>query len=67
MQRLTGGTLLARDKEYIVLSRGKDFLPSAVRVALEERDRMAKAVQEEEERIRLSGRKRVVQIVDTRY
>ncbi|KAI9154524.1 hypothetical protein LWI28_027527 [Acer negundo] len=34
---LTGGTLLARDREFIVLYRGKDFLPSAVSSAIEER------------------------------
>ncbi|OMO68852.1 hypothetical protein CCACVL1_19801 [Corchorus capsularis] len=34
---LTGGTLLARDKDFIVLYRGKDFLPSAVSSAIEER------------------------------
>lgn len=34
---MTGGTLLARDREFIVLYRGKDFLPLAVSSALEER------------------------------
>ncbi|KAJ6423876.1 hypothetical protein OIU84_024782 [Salix udensis] len=34
---LTGGTLLSRDKEFIVLYRGKDFLPSAVSSAIEDR------------------------------
>ncbi|KAH7532560.1 hypothetical protein FEM48_Zijuj04G0033300 [Ziziphus jujuba var. spinosa] len=34
---LTGGTLLARDREFIVLYRGKDFLPPAVSSAIEER------------------------------
>ncbi|GLU02012.1 hypothetical protein SLE2022_192850 [Rubroshorea leprosula] len=34
---LTGGTLLSRDKDSIVLYRGKDFLPSAVSSAIEER------------------------------
>lgn len=37
LQRLTGGTLLARDREFIVLYRGKDFLPPAVSSAIEER------------------------------
>lgn len=37
LQRLTGGTLLSRDKEYIVLYRGKDFLPYSVSSAIEER------------------------------
>ncbi|KAK3227520.1 hypothetical protein Dsin_007382 [Dipteronia sinensis] len=34
---LTGGTLLARDREFIVFYRGKDFLPFAVSSAIEER------------------------------
>ncbi|MCD7454988.1 Chloroplastic group IIA intron splicing facilitator CRS1 [Datura stramonium] len=34
---LTGGTLLSRDREFIVFYRGKDFLPSAVSSAIEER------------------------------
>ncbi|XP_076950977.1 CRM-domain containing factor CFM2, chloroplastic-like [Bidens hawaiensis] len=34
---LTGGTLLTRDKEYIVLYRGKDFLPATVSSAIEQR------------------------------
>ena len=34
---MTGGTLLARDREFIVLYRGKDFLPTAVSSAIEER------------------------------
>lgn len=37
MQRLTGGTLIGRDREFIVLYRGKDFLPPAVSSAIEER------------------------------
>lgn len=37
MQHLTGGTLLARDREFIVLYRGKDYLPLAVSSAIEER------------------------------
>ncbi|KAI3452380.1 hypothetical protein Pfo_009045 [Paulownia fortunei] len=34
---LTGGSLLSRDKEFIVFYRGKDFLPAAVSSAIEER------------------------------
>ncbi|XVF14158.1 hypothetical protein REPUB_Repub09cG0033100 [Reevesia pubescens] len=37
---LTGGTLLSRDKDFIVLYRGKDFLPSAVSSAIEERRKL---------------------------
>lgn len=44
---LTGGTLLSRDREFIVFYRGKDFLPSVVSSAIEER---RKQVVEEEKR-----------------
>lgn len=64
MQRLTGGVLIARDKEFIVLFRGKDFLPPAVQAVLEERDRMARALQEEEERVRMGGRSKIVQLAN---
>ncbi|KAJ7974503.1 Chloroplastic group IIA intron splicing facilitator CRS1 [Quillaja saponaria] len=37
LKQLTGGTLLSRDREFIALYRGKDFLPSAVSSAIEER------------------------------
>ncbi|KAI3970628.1 hypothetical protein MKX01_024275 [Papaver californicum] len=37
LKRLTGGTLLSRDKEFIALYRGKDFLPPAVSTAIEDR------------------------------
>ncbi|XP_008793802.1 CRM-domain containing factor CFM2, chloroplastic isoform X1 [Phoenix dactylifera] len=37
LKQLTGGTLLSKDKEYIVFYRGKDFLPPAVSLAIEER------------------------------
>lgn len=37
LKQLTGGTLLSRDKEFIVFYRGKDFLPPAVSLAIEER------------------------------
>lgn len=34
---MTGGILLSRDREFIVLYRGKDFLPAAVSLAVEQR------------------------------
>ncbi|KAK7271713.1 hypothetical protein RJT34_27838 [Clitoria ternatea] len=34
---LTGGILLSRDREFIVLYRGKDFLPAAVSSAIRQR------------------------------
>ncbi|KAJ0985467.1 hypothetical protein J5N97_003823 [Dioscorea zingiberensis] len=37
LKRLAGGTLLLRDREFIVFYRGKDFLPPAVCSAIEER------------------------------
>lgn len=37
LQNLTGGTLLSRDREFIVFYRGKDFLPPAVSSAIEAR------------------------------
>lgn len=39
-QLLTGGTLLSRDREFIVLYRGKDFLPFAVSSAMEQQRHM---------------------------
>ncbi|KAF1879426.1 hypothetical protein Lal_00005892 [Lupinus albus] len=37
LKYLTGGTLIARDREFIVFYRGKDFLPAAVSSAIEKR------------------------------
>ncbi|CAL5185784.1 unnamed protein product [Lathyrus oleraceus] len=37
LKYLTGGTLLSRNKEVIVIYRGKDFLPAAVSSAIRER------------------------------
>ncbi|KAH7688661.1 Poly(A)-specific exoribonuclease PARN protein [Dioscorea alata] len=37
LKKLTGGTLLSRDGQFIVFYRGKDFLPPAVSSAIEER------------------------------
>ncbi|XP_050224247.1 CRM-domain containing factor CFM2, chloroplastic isoform X2 [Mercurialis annua] len=44
---LTGGVLLSRDREFIVLYRGKDFLPSAVSYAIKERRKLVFAVDKE--------------------
>ena len=62
LQGLTGGVLLARDREYIVLYRGKDFLPKAIQEALKERDRMASALQVEEEKVRVSSRSKAINL-----
>lgn len=53
MQLLTGGVLLLRNKYYIVLYRGKDFLPTSVAAALAERQELAKKVQDVEEEARM--------------
>ena len=53
MQNLTGGVLLLRNKYYIVIYRGKDFLPTTVATALAERQKLAKQVQDLEEQVRV--------------
>ncbi|KNA10792.1 hypothetical protein SOVF_141060 [Spinacia oleracea] len=51
LKRLTRGTLLSRNKEYIVFYRGNDFLPPIVTESLKERERLTmNQYQEEEER-----------------
>lgn len=40
LQYLTGGTLLSRNKEIIVIYRGKDFLPAAVSSAIQQRRKL---------------------------
>ncbi|KDO57458.1 hypothetical protein CISIN_1g0362941mg, partial [Citrus sinensis] len=52
LKSLTGGTLLQRNKFYIVLYRGKDFLPPNVASALAEREQCAKQIQDVEEKVR---------------
>jgi hypothetical protein len=46
---LTGGTLVSRNKEYIVLYRGNDFLSPSVRAALVDKQHQAVITQEDEE------------------
>lgn len=53
LKKLTGGILLLRNKYYIVIYRGKDFLPPAVAAALSERQELSKDVQEVEEKARI--------------
>ncbi|KAL6568147.1 hypothetical protein OROHE_003831 [Orobanche hederae] len=53
LKNLTGGVLLLRNKYYIVMYRGKDFLPPTVATALAERQEMAKQVQDVEEKVRV--------------
>ncbi|XP_062118130.1 CRM-domain containing factor CFM3, chloroplastic/mitochondrial [Humulus lupulus] len=53
IKSLTGGVLLLRNKYYIVIYRGKDFLPTNVASALAERQKLAKQVQDLEEEVRV--------------
>ncbi|KAM0870587.1 hypothetical protein ACQ4PT_039911 [Festuca glaucescens] len=52
IKNLTGGTLLLRNKYYIVIYRGKDFLPTSVASALAEREELTKDIQNMEEQRR---------------
>lgn len=52
MQMLTGGTLLSRNKEFIVFYRGNDFLPPHVSSALVEAEKRAALRQDEEAQAR---------------
>lgn len=52
LKKLTGGVLLLRNKYYIVIYRGKDFLPSSVAATLAEREELTKQIQDVEEKVR---------------
>lgn len=52
LKNLTGGVLLLRNKYYIVMYRGKDFVPTSVATVLAERQELAKRVQDVEEKVR---------------
>ncbi|KAL1356766.1 hypothetical protein AAHE18_05G207800 [Arachis hypogaea] len=52
IKTLTGGTLLLRNKYYIVIYRGKDFVPTAVATVLAERQELTKQVQDVEDKFR---------------
>uniref|UniRef100_A0A2P2KPV9 CRM domain-containing protein n=1 Tax=Rhizophora mucronata TaxID=61149 RepID=A0A2P2KPV9_RHIMU len=52
LKRLTGGTLLSRNKEYILFYRGNDFLPPGVMKTLKERQEATYLQQHEEEQAR---------------
>ncbi|KAK4368632.1 hypothetical protein RND71_012424 [Anisodus tanguticus] len=49
---LTGGTLLSRNKDYIVFYKGNDFLPPRVMKALVEAERKSGFLQDQEEQAR---------------
>ncbi|KAL3626379.1 CRM-domain containing factor cfm3a, chloroplastic/mitochondrial [Castilleja foliolosa] len=53
LKRLTGGILLSRNKDFLVYYRGKNFLTPDVAEVLLEKERLAKAMQDEEEKARL--------------
>ncbi|KAL6182880.1 hypothetical protein ACLB2K_044292 [Fragaria x ananassa] len=53
LKALTGGVLLLRNKYYIVIYRGKDFVPTTVATALAERQELTKQVQDVEEIVRI--------------
>ncbi|XP_060178868.1 CRM-domain containing factor CFM3A, chloroplastic/mitochondrial [Lycium barbarum] len=53
IKKLTGGMLLSRNKDFLVFYRGKDFLSPEVSEALLEKERLAKSLQDEEEKARL--------------
>ena len=55
MQLLTGGILLLRNKFYIILYRGKDFLPTRVTALVEKREEELKGCQIHEEVTRLKA------------
>ncbi|KAK4428091.1 CRM-domain containing factor CFM3, chloroplastic/mitochondrial [Sesamum alatum] len=52
LKKLTGGVLLLRNKYYIVMYRGKDFVSPGVAAALAERQEMTKQIQDIEEKVR---------------
>lgn len=51
VQKLTGGTLLLRNKYYIVIYRGKDFVSTSVAAVVAERQELTKQVQNVEEKV----------------
>ncbi|XP_057951712.1 CRM-domain containing factor CFM3, chloroplastic/mitochondrial [Malania oleifera] len=57
LKNLTGGILLLRNKYYIIMYRGKDFLPTSVAAALAERQELTKQIQDVEERARSGAAK----------
>ncbi|KAF7806999.1 CRM-domain containing factor CFM3A, chloroplastic/mitochondrial [Senna tora] len=61
IKKLTGGTLLSRNKDFLVFYRGKNFLSADVTQALLEREQLVKSMQDEEEQARLRASSMVVQ------
>ncbi|KAK2989662.1 hypothetical protein RJ640_021582 [Escallonia rubra] len=61
LKLLTGGTLLSRNKDYIVFYRGNDFLPPGVTKALVEAQTLTALRQDEED----EARKKASSLVDS--
>ncbi|KAL6662114.1 hypothetical protein ACP70R_001498 [Stipagrostis hirtigluma subsp. patula] len=53
LKRLAGGTVILRNKDFIILYRGKDFLPGGVAQTVIEREAQVHDEQEREEEARL--------------
>ncbi|XP_047329803.1 CRM-domain containing factor CFM3, chloroplastic/mitochondrial-like [Impatiens glandulifera] len=64
IKNLTGGVLLLRNKFYIVIYRGKDFVPTSVAAVLAERTEMTKQVQDVEEKVRIKATEAALLPVD---
>ncbi|XP_068636305.1 CRM-domain containing factor CFM3, chloroplastic/mitochondrial-like isoform X2 [Aristolochia californica] len=60
IKKLTGSTIITRNRDFIVFYRGKNFLSREVTEALLERERLAKALQDEEEQARLRASSAVI-------
>ena len=62
MQRLTGGVLILRNKFFIILYRGKDFLPGKVASFVHEREIELHDQQLQEEEARAKASKSFINI-----
>nr|XP_018685812.1 PREDICTED: CRM-domain containing factor CFM3A, chloroplastic/mitochondrial isoform X3 [Musa acuminata subsp. malaccensis] len=60
LEKLTGGVLVSRNKEYIVFYRGNDFVTSSVMEVLSEKQKLASIHQDEEEIARLRASTSIV-------
>ncbi|VAI94077.1 unnamed protein product [Triticum turgidum subsp. durum] len=54
LKHLTGGTIILRNKDFIILYRGKDFLPGGVKRSVIEQEARVDAQQVKEEEARLT-------------
>ncbi|KAG9452555.1 hypothetical protein H6P81_005459 [Aristolochia fimbriata] len=65
IRKLTGATIVTRNKDFIVFYRGKDFLSREVTEALLEREKLAKILQDEEEQARLRASSSVISNIES--